>query len=293
MLFYIIYKLGYLIANILPLRIAYCIAERCSDIQYYIAKKDREAVLENLSKVLNKKPEECLVLARKVYRNFGLYLVDFFRIPQIDKEFIKRHVRFEGIENLDGVLRQNRGVVALSCHIGSWEMGGVIIALMGYDISVVALKHRYESINKFFIGQREKKGVKVITISSVMKRCVSALLNKGMLALLGDRDFANSGITLDFFNMPTNIPKGPALLSLKTNSLIVPVFFIREGRFNHRCIIDEPIEVREIPGATEDEVIKKATERFIPVMEKYIKRYPTQWLLFRRFWETPVDASVI
>ena len=293
MFFYFLYKLGYFLANALPLKVAYWLAERISDVQYCLAKKDRNSVAQNLSVVLKKDIKESCKLARNVFRNFGLYMVDFFRMTRVDIEFVKKHVKITGLENIDAILKQNRGVIVLTCHIGNWEMGGVVMALKGYDISAVALNHAHKNINEFFIGQREKKGLKVIPVRSVMKRCASALLRKGILALVGDRDFTDSGILLDFFAVPTSIPKGPAVLSLKTRSPIVPGFFIRDGRSNYKLIFDKPIEIEQALPSGEDEVIKRTTERFIPIMEKYIRAYQEQWLVFRKFWETPVDVFVL
>jgi len=210
-----------------------------------------------------------------------------------NSDYILQNVTITGKENLDKALAGGKGVILLTAHIGNWEMGGVVTAMLGYDISAVALNHRYKSINDFFIRQRERKGMKVIPIDSGVKRCISTLLKNGMVALVGDRDFTNTGITLDFFGMPTSIPKGPALLSLRVNSPVVPVVFIRENRFNYKLIFDKPIEVKEEPGIENDEIVKKATEGFIPIMEKYIRRYPEQWLVFRKFWEAPVDAFVL
>ena len=293
MLFYILYRLGYIISNILPLRAAYWLAERLSDIHFSIAKKDREAVAQNLSTVLKKDIEESRVLSQMVFRNFGLYLVDFFRMGRLNKEILKKRVHVQGLENLDAALKRKKGVIALTCHIGNWEMGGVVTAMLGYDISAVVLTHRHRNINEFFIRQRERKGMKVITITSIMKRCISTLMRNGMLALAGDRDFTDSGVTLDFFGVPTSIPKGPAMLSLKTGSSVVPSFFIREDRFRYKLIFGKPMEVTKAPGIKDDEIIKKATQGFIPVMEKYIRQYPEQWLVFRKFWEAPVDAFVL
>lgn len=293
MFFYFLYRFGYFLANSLPLRAAYWLAERISDLQYYLAKKDREAVRQNLSIVLKKDIRECETTARKVFRNFGLYIVDFFRMGHLDKRAVDRRVEVVGIENIDRVLRENKGVIIFTCHIGNWEMGGVVMAIMGYDISAVALNHTNKNINEFFIGQREKKGLKVIPVKSVMKRCVSALLRKGVLALVGDRDFTNSGVVVDFFGVPTSIPKGPAVLSLKTDSPIVPGFFVRDGRLNYKFIFDRPIEVKKMPGASDEEIVKRTLEKLVPVMEKYIQAYPEQWLLFRSFWERPVDAFIL
>jgi len=293
MIFYILYRIGYLLANVLPLKLAYSLAKRVSDFQYILAKQDRESVVRNLSIVTKKDAYECRRLARRVFRNFGLYLVDFFRMPNLSIEDIKKRVRVEGIENIDGVLKQNRGGIILTCHIGNWEMGGVVMAMLGYDISAVALNHKHKNINDFFIKQREEKGLKVIPINLIMKRCISALRGKGLLALAGDRDFTNNGVIMDFFGIPTSIPKGPVMFALKTNSAIIPGFFVRRDTFNYSLIFDRPIDLEETPERDKDEVIKEANKKIVASMEKYIRAYPEQWLVFRKFWEAPADAVVL
>ena len=293
MIFYILYRIGFWLANILPLKLAYSLAKRVSDVQYLLAAKDREAVVQNLVIITKKDADECQRLARKVFRNFGLYLVDFFRMENLSKEDIQKRVKVEGIENIDGILKQNKGGIILTCHIGNWEMGGVVMAMLGYDISAVALNHKHKNINDFFIKQREEKGLKVIPINHIMKRCVSALRRKGLLALAGDRDFTNNGVVMDFFGMPTSIPKGLAMFALKTDSPVIPGFLIRRDTFNYNLIFDHPIDLKETPGMDKEEVIKEANKKFVASMEKYIRAYPDQWLIFRKFWETPIDASVL
>ena len=293
MFFYFLYKLGYFISNVFPLRIAYWLAESFSDIKYFFSKKDKDAVIQNLSIVLKKDKKDCKVIAHKVFRSFATYMVDFFRIPRLDKETIKKKVRCMGSENIDNALKRNKGVIALSCHIGNWEMGGVALAILGYDISAVVLNHKYKKINDFFVNQRERQGFKVVPMSSVMKGCISVLRNKGILALLSDRDFTNLGIAMDFFGVKTSIPKGSVALSLKTGCPIVPIFFLRDGRYSYKFIFDKPIDVSVPPGTREDEALREGLKKVVSVMEQYIRSYPEQWLMFRRFWETPVDAFVI
>jgi len=293
MFFYALYRIGYFFANALSLRLAYGLAKRVSDIQYILSKKDRDSVVQNLSIITKKDVDECQKLARQVFRNFGLYLVDFFRMSNLSIEDIKKRVKVEGIENIEGVLKQNKGGIILTCHIGNWEMGGVVMAMLGYDISALVLNHKHKNINDFFIKQREEKGLKVIPIDHSMKRCVSALRRKGLLAIAGDRDFTNNGMVMDFFGMPASIPKGPAMFALKTNSPIIPGMLVRQDTLNYKLIFDTPIELKEIPGIEKDEIIKEADKKIVSIMEKNIRAYPDQWLIFRKFWETPVDMFVL
>ena len=83
------------------------------------------------------------------------------------------------------------------------------------------------------------------------------------------------------------------MFALKTDSPIIPGMLVRRDTFNYKLIFDTPIEVKEIPGIDKDEIIKEADRKFVSIMEKNIRAYPDQWLIFRKFWETPVDALAL
>lgn len=291
MLFYILYRIGNFLACHLPLSTGYRIAEFLSWLQYIFAKKDRFAVIENLRLIYDGDIEKAKRDASEVFRSFGLYLVDFFRFSRLNGEFIVRNVEIKGRENLNSALQENRGVIALTGHIGNWEMGGVIMAVLGYKISAVALVHSYKRINDFFLRQREDKGLMVIPIGIATKRCISALKQGGILALLGDRDFSDTGIPMNFFGKETFIPKGPALFSLKLKSPIVPGFFIRKSRYRYELIFERPIQVKD--NDDPQTALVNLTKEIVDVLEKYIRLYPTQWLMFRPFWEKPKDVFIL
>ncbi len=291
MIFYLLYRLGHILACLLPIGFSYRIAEFLSYLQYLFAKKDRFAVTENLRLIYDGDIEKARKDSYEVFRSFGLYLVDFFRFSRLSREFIKRNVEIKGIENLNSALKENRGVIALTGHIGNWEMGGVVMAMLGYRISAVALVHSYKRINDFFVRQREDKGLMVIPIGIATKRCISVLKKGGILALLGDRDFSDSGIPINFFGKETFIPKGPALFSLKLKSPIVPGFFIRKSRYRYELIFERPFH--PIENDNPQDALVNLTKRALDVLERYIRLYPTQWLMFRHFWETPKDVFIL
>ena len=58
-------------------------------------------------------------------------------------------------------------------------------------------------------------------------------------------------------------------------------------------IFDKPIEAEDDQAGEVDEIIKETSRRFVKVMEKYIRAYPEQWLVFRKFWETAAASHVL
>ena len=149
-------------------------------------------------------------------------------------------------------------------------------------MNAVVLAHQNKMINDFFTRQRMRGKVKPIEVGISLRSCYSALKANGLLALLGDRDFSKNGMEMDFFGKSALLPKGPSAFSCRMGSSIVPTFLIREDDDTFRLIMEEPI----FPDADadEDEAIKNLTRRYLPVLEAYIKKYPTQWYVFKEMW---------
>lgn len=250
-----------------------------SNLHYIFAYKDRRAVKQNLKVIFPEKSKREIYSIRiRMFHNFAKYLVDFFRFPKIDREYIKRNVHLENIHYFDQALTQGKGVVILTAHLGNWELGGAVTALLGYPFWVVALTHKHRRVNNFFTAQRESKKIKVIPLGRAVRQCLNALKENQMVALAGDRVFTGKGMVIDFFGKPTFLPEGPAAFPLKTGAPIVPAFMLRNNDDSFTLKIEKPIEFN--PSYTEKELLTCCKA----IIEDYIRKYPEQWYMFRRFW---------
>ncbi|MCX5701533.1 MAG: lysophospholipid acyltransferase family protein [Candidatus Omnitrophica bacterium] len=280
---YILYKIGLFIALYMPLKIAYKLAIFISDLHYILAREDRKAVRDNLKVIYPEKSEKELRKIRlRMSRNFAKYLVDFFRFSILDTEYIKKNIKVENIEYYDKAMAEGKGVIALSAHLGNWELGAVVIALLGYPFWVVALPHKHKRVDNFFNSQRKSKGVKVIPLGNAARSCLNVLKNNEIVALVGDRDFNDKGIVMDFFGKPTHLPQGPAAFALKTGARIVPCFMFRNEDDSFTLKMEKPVEFN--PTGDKDKDLKALVEQYKVIIENYIRKYVDQWYMFRRFW---------
>lgn len=291
MIFYSLYRLGHAIALALPLRLAYAVACRMADIHFFLSPRERRAVRENLKVVLGAADRavgtrELDRMAREVFRNFAKYLVDFFRFSTIDDDYLARRVTIQGIENVAKALARGKGGIALSVHLGNWELGGLVLARKGgHPLHAVVLTHRHRKINDFFTRQRLLGNVIPIEFGISLRRCYTVLKGNGLLALLGDRDFSKSGIPIDFFGKQAVIPKGPSVFGCRIGTAIIPTFMIREHNDTFRLVLEEPIYAAA-DAPDEEAAVRSLMHQYLPVIERYIARYPTQWYVFRRMWNT-------
>jgi len=281
---YILYRIGQFLALHLPLNLAYKIALFISDLHYLFATQDRRTTKENLQIIFPAKPDREIRWIRiKIFRNFAKYLVDFFRFSKLDTQYIKKNIKIENIHYVDEVLSKGKGAIIVTAHLGNWELGGVVIALLGYPFWVVALPHKYKKIDNFFNSQREIKGVKVIPLGKAVRQSLEVLEKNGALALVGDRDFSGKGILLDFFGRPTIFPPGPAALSLKTGAGIIPGFMFRNEDDTFTLKFEKPLGFIST-GDKDNDLIGLTTE-YRDIFQDYIRKYPDQWYVFRRFWK--------
>jgi len=259
-----------------PRKFSYFAADILSWLYFCAARGDRRAIAHNLSAFISDKGA-IRRTTRRVFANFSYYLVDFFRYDKLDRSFIEQYVTVEGREYLDRALSAGKGAIALTAHIGNYELGGAVIALLGYHASAVALPHKDERTNRLFNAQRNKAGLKVVPTGVNVKRCFALLRQGEVIGFLGDRNFAGKACDTKMFGKTVSIPRGFSFFAMRTGAALVPTFFVRERRYRYRMIFEEALATE---GKSEDEIIAD----YARVLERYLKKYPDQWYIFTRFW---------
>ena len=281
---YFLYRIVQGVALSLPLKTAYSLAVFISNLYSIFAFRDRKAVTGNLRIIFPEKSRaEIAKIRRQLFHNFAKYLIDFFRFEKLDKEYIQKNVRLIDLRHFDDCLTEGKGAIVVTAHLGNWELGGVVISMLGYPFLTVALPHKSKNVNELFNGQRESKGTKVLPLGNAAKGCLKALKHNELVGLVGDRDFVGNGMVIDFFGKPTIFPMGPAVFSLKTKTKIVPGFMLRNKDDSFSLIINKPLDYTA--SGDEEKDLKAIITSYKVIFEDYIRRYPEQWYMFRRFWK--------
>lgn len=294
MFFYLWYRIGYFLCAFLPRRFCHWIARRLADGLSARAKQDWEAVRKNLTVILGTSDVPSSMI-REVFRNFAMYLVDFFRFSRLTTEEVRRRVRIEGLEHMRQALREGKGAIGITAHLGNYELAAGVLSLMGMSVWGAVLTHRNARVDRFFTRQRERVGVKGIPVQKMGRKAflevaLDALRANGILGLVADRDFFGHGVDLPLFGKTIKIPTGPAAFSFRTGAPIVPSFLIRESDGNYRFVMEPPIRCPK--GVPREEAIRAATQAGLDVMARYIRQYPTQWYMFQEFWK-PGPAVIL
>jgi KDO2-lipid IV(A) lauroyltransferase len=284
---YYLYRIGQFLANILPYPVSNALVMAICDMHYCFSRTDRHAVKNNL-KIVLKTDHVPRPLVRAVFRNFGKYLLEFFTMSKLlQPEFIESNVRITNIEYFNEVLQKGKGGILVTAHLGNWEMGGTVLPMLGFPLSVVALAHEDPRVNALFNAQREAFGAMVVQTNVAVRRVVEHLHKNRLVAILADKDFGNRGIVMDFLGHKTMIPKGAAFFSLKTGVPMIPAFFLRADDDHFEIKVYPPIEPPHLQdGKITDQMAIDYIQKYLTIIEDEIRKNPSQWLLFKEFWQS-------
>lgn len=255
------------LSHIMPPKLAVFITERIADFGYFtFSKKRGKIVTSNLKRVYeNISFPEAKKLSLEIYRNFAKFIYEFLILPRLNKENLSDWLEVEHREYLDTALKEGKGVLVLSAHLGNWELGAGMLGVLGYSPTVIAFPQVSRYVKNFFTGRRETVGMKVVYVEQRLFPAVVALKRGKVVATLGDRAYSGPTHEVEFFGKPFSFPEGIFELVRRTQSSIVPAFCVREDG-KYRVYLEPPL--------------KGGVEEWARVLEKYVRKYTSQWFLF-------------
>jgi KDO2-lipid IV(A) lauroyltransferase len=234
--------------------------------------------------------EEKRALTRRMFRATGRNLVDLFRLARRGPAEAETLVRFEGLEHLDAALAKGRGVVALSAHLGNWEVLGAALAARGYTVSVLAREIFDPSSDRLLNEWRRRLGLSVYRRRGGLLPVVRALRSGGIVGTLVDQDTEGPGMFVEFFGRPAKTPIAPFILARRSGAALVPMWIFREPTGRHR--------VRILPEMAEPETTdpREALQRTIGawhrILEAAIREHPEQWVWHHRRWKSRPTGEI-
>ncbi len=268
-----------ILGKFLPKRVAEFVSERIADICYFtIYNSGRINYEKNIEVFLNnnirKKSLRCI-------RNFALFIYEFILLPRINKRNFKKYIYPVNIEKVFNAKKEGKGVIILTAHLGNYEWGAAMLRFFELPLTVISLPYRNKYITNFYERRRTQKGMKVVYIQNAIIESIRALKKNELLALLGDRVFTDESMEVSMFNKKTLIPIGPFYLSYRTNAPIIPSFALKEKDGKYHVYFEDPIKFE---GKTLEESRKLYINKWIEILEKYVRKYSEQWYRFDRVW---------
>lgn len=249
----------------------------------------RKVVMSNLDIAFpeKSKSEKTKIGRRSVYE-LGSNFAEFFVLPQLTQNWVKKNAVYDGVENIQSALAQGRGVYLLSMHVGHGDMGASLISMLGINVTLISKFFKTKWFNDFWFYIRKGQGVKFIephgrqTPFEILK----VIKNKESVIFVLDQFMGKPyGVETQFFGKKTGTAYGLALFYLKTKSPVVPVYTY-EGQDGKVHLVFEPeLQLSSLISEDKEKSIALLTQNFTDQIEKIVRRYPEQWMWLHRRWK--------
>jgi KDO2-lipid IV(A) lauroyltransferase len=189
-----------------------------------------------------------------------------------------RHVTMmTGLEHLKAAQDTGRGVLLLSAHFNSIEIGCRALAAR-MPLSVMYRPTKNLLLGEFVHSRRGVQTKRAIPRDDV-RTLIKALKDGDIVWYAPDQSFRKKGAQMvTFFGIPAATNTATSRIAGMTNALVLPYFFERLPGGGYRGTIHPPLD--NFP--TGDPVAD--SERFNRIVEAEVRRMPAQYLwIHRRF----------
>ena len=247
---------------------------------------ERKASREFLTRVTGKPPSwhqqfrHFLTFSRVIADRYFLILGQTEDIP----------MEAYGVAELQKLVDEQRGGIALGAHFGSFEVARILAdRLSGATLRMVLDKKISANLLQGLEMAQPDIADAVIDLgqsSAGLALEISDSLQRGeWVGFMADRDSDDSrSESFEFLGDDVNFPLGPVIIAGIFNVPLISVFPVyADGGYKLYCqVIGERVE---LPRGARDEAIRQYVGRYVAGLEERVKASPYNWFNYFDFWK--------
>jgi KDO2-lipid IV(A) lauroyltransferase len=291
---YALVRLAWLVLAKVPPRVADVLGQGMGWLAYLLDFPHRRLAWANLQLALGgeRSEREIRNLARSSFLHLAAAFVDLCRSQRLLREPLANIIQFEGLERAERIRAQGRGMILITGHLGSWELGALASPLIGYPLQVVYRPLDNPYLDRWLVGMRCSTGNRAVPKRNALRPILSSLQGGEIVVVMMDLNTVRGeGVFVDFFGRPACTTYAPALLALRTGAAVLPILTLRQPDHRLKVVVGEEIAVSRSGDLQRDLV--ENTARFTKVLEGYIRAYPEQWFWPHERWKTKPKARLL
>ena len=270
---------GAWLARCFPLGVTRALAE-CAGWLYALTHPMRVAVVRRNLQLLNASLER--KSARRVYREFGKTLADYFYIgTRPPAQAVRIIAKSEGLEHFRKAYELGKGALVVTAHFGLFELGGLMLAQMGIPCAVLTYPEPSDALTKWRTRFRRDWDVDTIEIGAdnfTFLQIAECLRRGKFVATLIDRPHPTDSTPVSLPNGTAHFSTGILLLAAHGGVPVIPATMSRmaDGAYHSRIFPPLFIEDR----GSRAETLRFYSQRIADTLLPVLCAQPEQWYQF-------------
>ncbi|OGW77314.1 MAG: hypothetical protein A3J52_00110 [Omnitrophica bacterium RIFCSPHIGHO2_02_FULL_49_9] len=280
---YLFFRLVCVVVRLIPFSVGLLAARAVGRFLYYALGDYRKVAFQNVRAAFNgeKQDSEIKQIVQGSFDRLGVFGFEFMWIPKMAQR-LDHYIRVEGTEHVRRALKRGQGVVLIVSHFGNWEWMAVATAAEGLPMHAVARPLRNPFIYGYVKRLRGLRGLKSVSKRGAVREAIKLVRRNQVVAILIDQHERHGSVRVPFFGHDASTPSLPAILAIRRNVTVIPLFLYREKRLPYRMVFYEPFQVIETGNYERD--IFENTKQYVQAIEREVKRRPVEWLWMHRRW---------
>lgn len=230
------------------------------------------------------------------FMNFGRSIVD--RIGAWSGDIRRQHVVFAERELLLEYIRQRRGGIILSSHLGNIEMmRGLVDDVQQVKMNVLVFNDNAAQINRLMKRVNPRVDLELIQISQVGPDTAMVLkdkLDRGeFIVIAADRTSPaapEKSVAAEFMGGQSYFPQGAFILAgLLACPVLLMFCLLEQGRYH--VYLERFADPMELPRRQRLQRLQVYAQQYAQRLEHYALKAPEQWYNFFDYWAKPAPAG--
>ncbi|MFZ1701935.1 MAG: lysophospholipid acyltransferase family protein [Pyrinomonadaceae bacterium] len=288
---YLAARAAFAIMAQLPRRVAVRVSIWIMRVVSVVIKSLRRTGMTNLEIAFPEKTvAERQIILKGTFENLGRVLGELSQVAKYSRDDLAKIIDFEFDDKTKAVYARNktegRGVLITTGHLGNWELLVLGFAALYEPISYLARPLDNPKIDDMLNERRTRFGNNPINKTHSAMTAIKILRQGGILGILSDVNaHPKEGVFVPYFGLSASTASGAAMLAIRSNSLIYPMFCVWDAASRRYKIVHGALLEPANTGDRKRDIVE-TTALFTAEIEKVVRAYPDQWMWIHRRWKT-------
>lgn len=274
------YKIFIFIIQKIGIKSAYFVLYFVAFYYLLFSKKGSKASFLYFRKRRKKTILKAVLSVYKMNFVFGQTIIDRVAITSGLKN--KFSFKSKGDEIIEGLLKEKKGGILISAHIGNFELSDFFFTEVASfsQICIVTTDNEHKAIKDQINKSNRVSSTKFIIIKEDFSHVFeinNALNNNNIICFTGDRYIEGTKkIEGEFLGKETSFPAGPFILGARLQVPVLFVYVMKHSTKQYRLYAEK--------AEFKHRDVQSLLASYIKSMESVLKKYPYQWFNFFDFW---------
>ncbi|MBK8267657.1 MAG: lysophospholipid acyltransferase family protein [Planctomycetes bacterium] len=261
----------------------YFLGQLFGTCEFLIDYNRRRRVMQKMAELFGNSftPKQRFAHARRYFMRIRCDKMFYTIMDRIPRGKLMNRIKLIDRHYIDDGLAREKGVYVALCHFGSHYIAGLMMALLGYEVS--GLRDPKESTVRRYIQQKyretfpEVEKMAIFPANSFPREVYRRLKRNTLVASLIDPDRRRSETakwtTVKMFGVDRELLAGPLQIAFRCGATTVHGFVVSRKNFYYQLIVMPPLVE---PGQERDdeETIQLAAQRYAQSVEKFALAHP-------------------